>query len=190
VRPDGLVAASVGPYAVVLADRSEYTGEYGDVTAEQLAAVHRPRIAALLDAGPDLLALETIPSIREVAALVDLLAEFPGVEAWMTFCCRDGKRLSDGTPVEDAVRVAGAAPLAAVGVNCTAPEHIDALITRIHASTDLPVLVYPNNGWAGENVVFPADLVAGWRDRGAAAIGGCCGTGPAAIAEIAAALRG
>jgi homocysteine S-methyltransferase len=39
-------------------------------------------------------------------------------------------------------------------------------------------------------VVFPADLVAGWRDRGAAAIGGCCGTGPAAIAEIAAALRG
>ena len=190
VRPDGLVAASVGPYAVVLADRSEYTGEYGDVTAEQLAAVHRPRIAALLDAGPDLLALETIPSIREVAALVDLLAEFPGVEAWMTLCCRDGKRLSDGTPVEDAVRVAGAAPLAAVGVNCTAPEHIDALITRIHASTDLPVLVYPNNGWAGENVVFPADLVAGWRDRGAAAIGGCCGTGPAAIAEIAAALRG
>jgi homocysteine S-methyltransferase len=190
VRPDGLVAASVGPYAVVLADRSEYTGEYGDVSAERLAAVHRPRIAALLDAGPDLLALETIPSIREVAALAELLAEFPGVEAWMTFCCRDGVRLSDGTAVEEAVRIASSARLAAVGVNCTAPQHVDSLLERIHAVTDLPVIAYPNNGWAGENVVFPAELVAGWRDRGAAAIGGCCGTGPAAVAGIAAALRG
>jgi homocysteine S-methyltransferase len=190
VRPDGLVAASVGPYAVVLADRSEYTGEYGDVSAERLAAVHRPRIAALLDAGPDLLALETIPSIREVAALAELLAEFPGVEAWMTFCCRDGERLSDGTPVEEAVRIASDARLAAVGVNCTAPQHVDSLLERIRAATDLPVIAYPNNGWAGENVVVPAELVAGWRDRGAAAIGGCCGTGPAAVAGIAAALRG
>jgi homocysteine S-methyltransferase len=190
VRPDGLVAASVGPYAVVLADRSEYTGEYGDITAEQLAAVHRPRIAALLEAGPDLLALETVPSIREVAALAELLGEFPGIEAWMTFCCRDGERLSDGTAVEEAVRVASAAPLAAVGVNCTAPQHVDSLLERIRAATDLPVVAYPNNGWAGESVVFPAELVEGWRDRGAAAIGGCCGTGPAAVAGIAAALRG
>src|SRR5215208_417845 len=58
-RPDGLVAASVGPYAVVLADASEYTGDYGDVAADEIAAVHRPRIAALLEAGPDVLALET-----------------------------------------------------------------------------------------------------------------------------------
>src|SRR5919107_1319847 len=38
VRPDGLVAASVGPYAVVLADRSEYTGDSGDATAAAIAA--------------------------------------------------------------------------------------------------------------------------------------------------------
>ena len=43
VRPDGLVAASVGPYAVVLADGAEYTGDYGGVSAERIAAVHRPR---------------------------------------------------------------------------------------------------------------------------------------------------
>ena len=201
VRPEGLVAASVGPYAVVLANGAEYTGDYRGVTAEGLAAVHRPRIAALLDAGPDLLAIETIPSIAEVAALVELLAEFPGAEAWMTFCCRDGERLSDGTPIEAAVELAaGSGRLAAVGVNCTPPEHIGPLLARARACTDLPLLAYPNNGrtWDGEAFAwrgagvdgFPRAVVAAWREQGARGIGGCCGIGPAAIAGVAEALRG
>jgi homocysteine S-methyltransferase len=196
VRPDGLVAASVGPYAVVLADGSEYTGDYGGVTLEQLAAVHRPRIAALLSAAPDLLAFETVPSIHEVAALAGLLGELKGVEAWMTFCCRDGERLSDGTLVEEAVRIAdGSGRLAALGVNCTAPEHVGSLMERIGACTDLPLLAYPNSGRVGDGSryewrdAFPADLVAGWRERGARGVGGCCGTGPATIAAIARELR-
>ena len=57
------MAASVGPFAVTLANGSEYTGDYRGTSAEEIAGVHRPRIAALLDAGPDLLALETIPSL-------------------------------------------------------------------------------------------------------------------------------
>jgi homocysteine S-methyltransferase len=191
VRPDGLVAASVGPYAVVLADASEYTGDYGGVSAERIAAVQRPRIAALLEAGPDALALETVPSIREVAALAGLLAEFPRAEAWMTFCCRDGARLSDGTPVEDALRIATeAGRLVAVGVNCTPPEHVDSLLDRIRACTDLPIVVYPNSGADRAGGAFPAHVVDGWRERGARAIGGCCGTGPDAIATIARTLRG
>jgi homocysteine S-methyltransferase len=190
VRPDGLVAASVGPYAVVLADASEYTGEYGDVTADQIAAVQRPRIAALLEAGPDLLALETIPSIREARALARLLGEFPAAEAWMTFCCRDGERLSDGTPVEDAVEVASeAGRIAAVGVNCTPPEHIDSLLDRIRASTQLPILIYANSGRDRTPGGFAAGVVDGWCERGARGIGGCCGTGPDTIATIAGRLR-
>ena len=188
-RPDGLVAASVGPYAVVLADGSEYTGEYGDAGAERIAAVHRPRIATLLEAGPDVLALETIPSIREVEALAELLGEHPGVEAWMTFCCRDGARLSDGTPVEDAVRAAAAGGVVAVGVNCTAPEHLDPLLDRIRGCTELPILAYPNTGPTREPGGFAAGAVEGWRERGARGIGGCCGTGPGTIAAIARALR-
>ena len=201
VRPGGLVAASVGPFAVMLANGSEYTGDYGGSSVEEIAGVHRPRIAALLDAGPDLLALETIPSLDEVAAHVSLLAEFPGVEAWMTFCCRDGERLSDGTPIEDAVRLAaGSAAIVAVGVNCTPPEHIGSLLERAAAVTDLPLLVYPNNGrtwdgdtyeWRGAGVDgFPPQVVAGWREHGARGIGGCCGIGPDAIAGVAGVLRG
>jgi homocysteine S-methyltransferase len=198
VRPDGLVAASVGPYAAVLADGSEYTGDYGDVTAARLAEVHRPRIAALLDAGPDALAFETIPALREAAAIVELLAELPGAEAWMTFCCRDGERLSDGTPIEDAVALADASGrLVALGINCTAPEHIDSLLGRARASTSLPLLAYPNHGrswdghgWSGPGIAgFPPAAVARWREHGARAIGGCCGIGPDAIASVARALH-
>ena len=200
VRPDGLVAASVGPYAVVFADGTEYTGDYSRVADEQFAALHRPRIAALLEAGPDLLAIETIPSLREVAALAELLGEWPSVEAWMTFCCRDGRHLSDGTPIEDAVRVAAASGrVAAVGINCSAPSHVGALLERARAATGLPLLAYPNSGrtwdpqrfaWTGPGADrFPPALVAEWRERGARGIGGCCGIGAGAVAEIARAVR-
>src|SRR5215208_6523859 len=175
VRPDGLVAASVGPYAVVLADGSEYTGDYGDTPSERLAAAQRPRIAALLGAQPDVLALETIPSIREVAVLAQLLDEVPQAHAWMTFCCRDGERLSDGTPIEQAVRIAaGAANVVAVGVNCTAPAHVGSLLERARACTDLPLIAYPNSGrswdpergeWSGPGADrFPPALVNGWQE--------------------------
>jgi homocysteine S-methyltransferase len=58
------VAASVGPYGVVFANGTEYTGDYTSVADEGFADVHRPRIDTLLEARPDLLAFETIPAGR------------------------------------------------------------------------------------------------------------------------------
>ena len=63
------VAASVGPYGATLADGSEYRGRYGLSVAE-LAAWHRRRLEVLADAGPDVLALETIPDLDEAEALL------------------------------------------------------------------------------------------------------------------------
>jgi homocysteine S-methyltransferase len=182
VRPEGLVAASVGPYAVLLADRSEYTGDYRGAPAERIAAFQRPRVEALLRAEPDLLAFETVPAIAEVHALAELAGELDG-ESWLTFCCRDGERLSDGTPVEQAVRAAGDG-FTALGVNCTEPRFVDSLLERMRAVTDLPLLAYPN----GVAPIGPA-AVERWRERGATGIGGCCRVGPETIAAIAAALR-
>jgi homocysteine S-methyltransferase len=199
-HPHGLVAASVGPYGVLFADGTEYTGDYRGVADDEFAVLHRPRIEALLTAAPDVLAFETIPSLREVAALLELLGEFAGVEAWITFCCRDGGRLSDGTPVDDAARVvAGSGRVVALGINCTAPEHIDSLLSRMRGVTDLPLIVYPNSGriWDGSRRVwrghggegFADAAVAGWRSRGACGVGGCCGIGPDGIAGVARVLR-
>ena len=81
------VAGSVGPYGAMLADGSEYRGDY-DPGPAALAAFHRPRIEALVEAGADLLAFETIPTIREAEVLVRLLDEVP-IPAWLSFSCRD-----------------------------------------------------------------------------------------------------
>ena len=73
IRPTALlVAASVGPYGAMLADGSEYRGDYG-LTVAELRRWHAPRLAALADAGADLLAIETIPTLDEGRALVELL---------------------------------------------------------------------------------------------------------------------
>jgi len=198
-QPEGrrsFVAASVGPFGVVWANGSEYTGDYAAATDETVATEQRARIAAVAAASPDLLAIETIPSGREAAVLGELLTELD-VEAWVTFCCRDGAHLSDGTPLDDAIRaVTRTGRPAAVGVNCTPPHHIASLLDRARGSTDLPLVVYPNWGrvWDGDTYEwhgagsdgFSHELLDDWRSRGAVAIGGCCGIGPAAIAAVAA----
>lgn len=66
----------MGPYGAFLADGSEYRGDYQRSAAE-FQAFHRPRVEALLDAGADLLACETLPSFAEIQALAALLQEYP-----------------------------------------------------------------------------------------------------------------
>lgn len=146
-----LVAASIGPYGAFLADGSEYRGRYGRSVAA-LRDFHRDRMAALLAAGPDLLACETIPEVDEGRALVDLLAELGG-SGWLSFTCADGARLRSGEPVEEAFALADGSPgVVATGINCTAPEFATELVERAVAVTDKPVVVYPNSGEAWDAV--------------------------------------
>lgn len=49
---------------------------------------HRPRIQALVEAGVDLLALETIPCQEEAEMLCELLREYPTIKAWLSFSCK------------------------------------------------------------------------------------------------------
>ena len=99
-----LVAASVGPYGAVLANGAEYTGDYGlgetSIARSFLRDFHGPRAEALVAAGPDLLAIETIPSIVEAEALTEVLDDLPDVPAWVSFSCADASHLNDGTPFE------------------------------------------------------------------------------------------
>ncbi len=196
-----LVAASVGPYGAVLADGSEYDGRYG-MSTEELIAFHERRLDVLLGAEPDLLAVETIPSIVETEAIVRLLDARPEARAWCTFSCRDEERISDGTPIVEAAALAASTPgVLGVGVNCTPPGFAAGLLLRIRQRLPQTTLVaYPNLGstWDPEARTWRAegprpDFGAGaaaWYDEGASAIGGCCGTGPDDVAAIAAALRG
>jgi homocysteine S-methyltransferase len=192
-----LVAASIGPYGAFLADGSEYRGRYG-LGVAALRDFHRRRMAILLDAGPDLLAIETIPEIEEAEALTTLLGELDGA-GWLTFTCADGARLRSGAQVEEAFALAdGARGVVAVGLNCTAPEYALELVDRAVATTAKPVVVYPNSGeewdpvrrqWSGARHPVDAASAGGWIAAGARIVGGCCRVTPAQIGDIAASLR-
>jgi homocysteine S-methyltransferase len=194
-RPRPFVAASVGPYGAFLADGSEYRGDYGLSEAE-LIDFHRPRMAALIAAGADMLACETIPCLIEARALVRLLAEFPGVSAWVSFSARDEAHICHGERLADCAAFLDNEPqVAAIGVNCTAPTFIPALIRAAHGATSKPILVYPNSGeiydaatysWHGETSCDAfGEQSRQWYAAGARVIGGCCRTTPAHIRALA-----
>lgn len=194
-RPRPLVAASVGPYGAFLADGSEYRGDYGLSEAE-LMDFHRPRMAALLEAGADLLACETIPCFSEARALARLLAEFPNASAWFSFSARDEAHLWHGESLADCVAWLDSQPqVVAIGVNCTAPRYLPALIEAARAATGKPIVVYPNSGetydpeqriWSGvSDAAAFASEARRWHASGARLIGGCCRTTPDHIRSIA-----
>lgn len=192
--PPPLIAASVGPYGAALADGSEYRGGYSLSDAE-LAEFHRPRLMALISAGPDLLAFETIPSLREALVLARLLGQFPSCCAWLSFSCQDGLRTSEGQDVGACAQALDEfTQLVAVGVNCTSPGFVPSLLQRMRAHTDKPLLAYPNSGerydaaakrWhaSGSGASFAAQAHE-WYEAGARLIGGCCRTTPADIRAI------
>jgi len=194
-RSEPFVAASVGPYGAFLANGEEYRGNYG-LTEEELMNFHRPRMNALIDAGADMLACETIPCLIEAQALVKLLHEFKSIQAWISFSCRDETHVNEGQRLEDCVRLVESSPfVAAVGVNCTSPKYIPSLIHEAKKATNKPVLVYPNSGesydaskndWDGHPVYTSfGEEAKQWYKAGARLIGGCCRTTPEDIKVIA-----
>lgn len=195
VAPDGWVAASVGPYGAVLADGSEYRGDY-DLDVAGLRAFHRPRLdvlASTVGAGADVLAVETVPCLAEVEAVLAEL-DGSGVPAWLSLSAADG-RTRAGEPLEEAFAMAAdVAEVLAVGVNCTTPADAGAAVPL--AGAHGPAVVYPNSGqgwdaearaWTGTSAFDPADVGA-WVADGARLVGGCCRVGPEDIAALRATL--
>jgi homocysteine S-methyltransferase len=195
------IAGSVGPYGAFLSDGSEYRGDY-NVAHDDMKTFHRSRIQALVDAGVDVLACETIPSKSETEALLDLLSsEFPETEAWFAFTLRDSEHISDGTPVSDIVSLCEkAAQVVAVGINCV-PDDVSLPALQVLAPLwkKKALVVYPNSGeqwnaqareWEGQRTEGSslAQKTMQWWGAGAVLIGGCCRTTPADIETMRKAL--
>ncbi|WP_333495204.1 homocysteine S-methyltransferase [Kluyvera sp. CHPC 1.251] len=190
-----LIAGSVGPYGAYLADGSEYRGDY-QRSAQVFQDFHRPRVEALLEAGVDLLACETLPSFDEIRALAQLLEEYPVAQAWFSFTLRDAQHLSDGTPLRDVLALLADYPqILAVGINCIALENTVEALEYLHGLTPLPLVVYPNSGehydavsktWHhhGEACATLEGYLPQWLAAGAKLIGGCCRTTPKDIAAL------
>ncbi|MEV4867700.1 homocysteine S-methyltransferase [Streptomyces syringium] len=185
------VAASVGPYGAMLADGSEYRGRYG-LSVGELERFHRPRIEALVAAGPDVLALETVPDTDEARALLAAVRGC-GVPVWLSYSVV-GERTRAGQSLAEAFALAADDDqVIAVGVNCCEPRDVDRAVEIAARTTGKPVVVYPNSGeewdarardWRGRST-FDPERVGAWQAAGARLIGGCCRVGPDRIAELA-----
>ncbi|MCP2167727.1 homocysteine S-methyltransferase family protein [Goodfellowiella coeruleoviolacea] len=167
---------------------------------EELRTEHRWLAVELLRAGVDLVLVETMNTVRE-ARIAVAEAVAAGAPTWVSFVCGPHARLLSGEPLVEAARAVTAEGAAAVLVNCTRPEDVEACLTALGGACGVPFGAYPNvedrtglpeRGHVDQHVpagVEPGDfaaLAARWRaEFGASVLGGCCGTTPSHLAAAA-----
>ncbi len=188
-----LIAGDVGPLGVRLVP-------FGRVTLEQARAAFREQIQALAEAGVDLVVIETMSDLFEVqeavAAAREVDASLP-VVASVTFT-RDDRTLLGDTP-QKAARMLQESGADVIGVNCSGgPAQLLRILRQMReVAPEARYWVKPNAGWpeqVGGRIMYPAgaeyfgEYVQAFRQVGAVAIGGCCGTTPEHIAAMRAAL--
>ena len=119
------VAASVGPYGAMLADGSRVPGAVRAERARSWSGSTGRGWRCWPRPAPDVLALETVPDADEAEALLRAVRGL-GVPAWLSYSVA-GDRTRAGQPLEEAFALAAEADeVIAVGVNCCAPEDVDA----------------------------------------------------------------
>ena len=193
-----LVAGDVGPLGVRLAP-------FGRVQPDQARRAFAEQIAALAEAGADLLILETFSDLHEIRQAVlaaHQVCDLP-VVASMTFT-RDDRTLF-GDPPEKVALTLFKAGADVIGINCSGgPAQVLRLLQAMRQATQLkkdnqPVYfsVMPNAGWpeqVGGRIMYPAhpeyfgEYTLAFCEAGARLVGGCCGTTPRHIAAMRLAL--
>jgi len=190
---DVLIGGDVGPLGVRLAP-------FGRVQPEEARNAFKEQIAFLFDAHIDLLVIETVSDLYEIREAIlaarELSKDLP-VVASMTFTRDDRTLLGDGpVKVARSLRDFGAD---VIGINCSGgPNQLIRILKEMRAA--LPngkFWIKPNAGWPeqlGGRIFYPAsadyfgDYALSFWKAGACVIGGCCGTTPAHIASMRAAL--
>lgn len=173
----------------------------GDVDFEDAVAIFREQGQALVEAGADLLIIETMFDLMETKAAIIGFNEVRGrvpLIVSMTFTA--GGVTDTGTTPEAAAAVLEGLGVDVLGVNCsTGPAEMLEVVRRIAAASKLPIMVEPNAGLPvleGGVTRFktPMDEVASFAPKfvelGASIIGGCCGTRPEYIQKISSLVKG
>lgn len=193
-RPEPFIAASAGCYGAYLANGSEYRGDY-HLEFEGYKKFHRERVDILAEAGADVIAFETFPSMEEAAAVAELMDDYSSILYWIVFTVKDSLSTSHGDNFSECINLlSGKGNAIAAGINCSPPELISPILDSIKSALKNIFVVYPNSGehyytdcscWEDDPTVSDfRKLSEEWYSRGARMIGGCCRTGPDDIAKI------
>ncbi len=190
---DVLVAGAIGPLGCTLT-------EHGPMTLAEAGRMFRAQGAALVDAGVDLIVLETFSNTDELIAAVRGVSELTDMPIIAQMTVNERSETIYGEQVDHVLaRVAQLKPVTAVGLNCSVgPSDMLTSLERIRTITDKPLSVQPNAGMPrsveGRQLYmctpeYMAEYAKRFFEKGARIIGGCCGTTPEHIREIVRSVR-
>src|SRR5579862_2495292 len=188
-RDQAFVGGAVGPLGVHLEP-------LGPTSFREARAIFREQMDALVDAGADLLVLETFRHMNEVREAIFAAREIAGEELPLVVLVsiEDDGRLWDGTSTEDFTRRLDAWPVDVIGLNCSSgPRVMLETIEKMVHYTAKPLCAMPNAGLPttveGRNLYLCSpEYMAQYARRfllaGVRIVGGCCGTTAEHIKEI------
>ena len=192
-------AASSPGHTVLVAGDLTMTGEQlkpiGKMELEDLIDIYKEQILSMVDAGVDLLVVETMMSLAETRAALIAAKEVCDLPVIATLTFEADGRTLFGTDAKTAAIVLESLGASAIGANCsTGPAQMESIISDMVTHTRIPVIAKPNAGlpfldengntcynMEAEEFAEEMDILV---NAGAAILGGCCGTTPEFIRQI------
>ncbi len=188
-----LVGGAMGPLGCELT-------EFGPMGPERAGQVFSEQATALVEAGVDFLILETFSNTDELLVALDAVAALGDIPIVAQMTVNERSETIYGEQVDQAMgRIARHEAVTVIGLNCAVgPSSMLGSLERVRTITDKPVSVQPNAGMPrsveGRQLYmctpeYMAEYAKRFFEKGARIIGGCCGTTPDHIREIARAVR-
>ena len=192
-------AASSPGHTVLVAGDITMTGEQlkpmGKMELEDLIDIYKEQILSLMDAGVDLLVVETMMSLAETRAALIAAKEVCNLPVIATLTFEADGRTLFGTDAKTAAIVLESLGASAIGANCsTGPAQMESIISDMVTHTRIPVIAKPNAGlpfldengntcynMEAEEFTEEMEILV---NAGASILGGCCGTTPEFIRQI------
>lgn len=190
IAKDAIACAGHGYAALDMGPTGKLLKPFGDLEFEDAVALYRQTALAGERAGADCIVIETMSDTYELKAAV-LGAKETHLPVFVTVVFdRKGKMLT-GADVETVCALLEGLQVDAMGLNCgLGPAQMEELLEKLVQVCSIPVIVNPNAGLPHEEDgcthfdVGPEEFAAVMRcicEKGAWAVGGCCGTTPAHI---------
>lgn len=192
-------AESTPGHPVYVAGDLTMTGEQlkpmGKMELETLIDIYKEQIFCLVDAGADLLVVETMMSLAETRAALIAAKEVCDLPVIATLTFEADGRTLFGTDAKTAAIMLESLGASAIGANCsTGPAQMESIISEMVSHTRIPVIAKPNAGlpFLDENGTTCYNMEAEefaeemevLVNAGATILGGCCGTTPEFIRQI------
>ena len=192
-------AAGTPGHPVYVAGDITMTGEQlrpmGKMELEDLIAIYKEQILCLVDAGADLLVVETMMSLAETRAALIAAKEVCDLPVIATLTFEADGRTLFGTDAKTAAVVLESLGASAIGANCsTGPAQMEGIISDMVSVTTIPIIAKPNAGlpFLDENGTTCYNMEAEefteemqvLVNAGATILGGCCGTTPEFIRQL------